>query len=405
MISRRCLSLILAVTALPTTVVAQEVDLKFGGQVRPRFEFRDPLPFVDGSAEDFVSMRTRFDVRADLVDNVGVFVQVQDVRLWGSERNTLADFSAEGLDIHQAYVDLGRRADGKVLGRFGRQEVNFGGQRLIGSVNWTQQARSFDGIRVGSAGSVGAIDVLLVELQDAQALDVEQEAELLSAYGTWDVGENQDLDLYWIFDRRDDDEDEPGDTGTSRHTLGARWVGSPSDFRYRFEGSYQAGKFVGRDVSAFMAGGRLAYALGKGTVTLWYDYLSGSDDPATGDLKVFDTLFATNHKFYGFADIFLNIPAHTGGYGLQDLALKGTYRPHTDWTLRLDLHAFRTARQGSLSTNRFGEEIDIVAAWKHSRHVTLSGGFSYVFQGDALAEVGRLDKDMTWVYIMLDAKF
>lgn len=57
-------------------------------------------------------------------------------------------------------------------------------------------------------------------------------------------------------------------------------------------------------------------------MTLWYDHLSGDDDPSDGTVRVFDTLFATNHKFYGLADYFLNIPVQTVGRGLQDLALK-----------------------------------------------------------------------------------
>jgi hypothetical protein len=303
-------------------------------------------------------------------------------------------------------VDLGRAQDGKFLGRFGRQEVNFGGQRLVGAVNWTQQARSFDGIRVGSGGSVGNIDVFAAKLQDSQADDIEQEADLVSAYGTWDISGHQDLDLYWIYDHREDDEDDLDDTATNRHTFGARWVGDGGGIRYRAEGSYQTGTFIGADVSAFMLGGRLAYGFaGKGDVTLWYDYLSGDGDPGDGDLKVFDTLFATNHKFYGFADLFLNIPAHTGGRGLQDLAIKGTYRPHGDWLLRLDLHSFHMADKGDLASSHFGEEIDLVGTWKYSRHVNLSAGFSYVFQNDGWAEIGRLTDDLTWFYVMLDAKF
>jgi hypothetical protein len=67
MISRNSVTLALLLAALPTTALAQEVDLKFGGQVRPRFEFRDPLP-LDGGAETFTSMRTRLDLRAGLDD-------------------------------------------------------------------------------------------------------------------------------------------------------------------------------------------------------------------------------------------------------------------------------------------------------------------------------------------------
>jgi hypothetical protein len=398
--------LALLLAALPTTAVAQEVDLKFGGQVRPRFEFRNPLALPDGDAETFTSMRTRLDLRASMDDNLAAFIQIQDVRLWGSEGNTLGDFSANGLDIHQAYIDLGEAVDGGFLGRFGRQEVNFGGQRLIGSVNWAQQARSFDGIRVGSGGSVGAIDVFAAKLADSQAGDVDVEADLVSAYGTWDISGTQDLDLYWIYDHGEDSEADPGDQRTNRHTAGARWVGNVSGFTYRAEGSYQGGTLLGTDVSAFMFGGRLARGFaGKGSVTLWYDYLSGDGDLGDDKLKVFDTLFATNHKFYGFADLFLNIPLDTGGRGLQDIAVKGTYRFHPAWLVRLDVHSFHMADKGPLSSGHFGEEIDLVVSWRYNRYLNLSAGVSYVFQNDGWAEIGRLAKDLGWVYLMLDAKF
>ena len=36
------------------------------------------------------------------------FAQIQDVRVWGEETNTLADFSADRFDLHQAWVELGR---------------------------------------------------------------------------------------------------------------------------------------------------------------------------------------------------------------------------------------------------------------------------------------------------------
>ena len=155
-----------------------------------------------------------------------------------------------------------------------------------------------------------------------------------------------------------------------------------------------------------MFGGRLAYGFGgKASVTLWYDYLSGDGDLDDDTLKVFDTLFATNHKFYGFADLFLNIPAHTGGRGLQDMAIKGTYRFNPEWMLRLDLHSFHMADKGPLASGHFGEEIDVVASWKYNKYLTMSAGVAYVFQNDGWAEIGRLTKDMGWVYLMLDAKF
>jgi hypothetical protein len=73
--------------------------------------------------------------------------------------------------------------------------------------------------------------------------------------------------------------------------------------------------------------------------------------------------------------------------------------------IRLDLHSFHMADKGSLASGHFGEEVDLVGSWKYNKYLNLSAGFSYVFQNDGWAEIGRLDEDMTWVYVMLDAKF
>jgi hypothetical protein len=143
---------------------------------------------------------------------------------------------------------------------------------------------------------------------------------------------------------------------------------------------------------------------GRAGVTLWYDYLSG-DDAATPETEVFHTLFATNHKFYGVADIFLDLPAHTGGAGLQDMAVKLSWRPTDAIGIGADLHSFRTAKQGSLSGSHFGEEIDLTVSHRYSDYLSATAGFSYVFQDDPLAEVGRLSENLKWFYLMLSASF
>ncbi len=397
----------LFLSTFPSLSAAQDVDFTLGGQVRPRYEYRSPFLFPEGDGDSFVSMRTRANVGASLEGNVGVFIQIQDVRVWGEESSTLGDFGANNLDLHQGYVDLKTEEEGKFLGRFGRQEVNFGGQRLIGAVGWTQQGRSFDGIRLASEGKAGKIDVLVAQLRSSVAPDVDEDGEFLGGYGTLAASETQSVDGYWLYNHLDDDEDNPADTQTDQHTLGVRWVGKASDFVYRAEGSFQTGKRGGTDVSAFMLGARLGYvfANGKADVTLWYDYLSGDDDLTDEETKVFDTLFATNHKFYGFADVFLSIPLHTSGRGLQDLSIKGTWKPTGMWRFLLHFHSFHMASKGDEPDGHFGEEIDIVGVWKHSKHVDVSVGFSYIWQADGLAGVGRLNEDMSWVYVMLDVKF
>ncbi|NIQ59248.1 MAG: hypothetical protein GWN71_39575, partial [Gammaproteobacteria bacterium] len=52
-------------------------------------------------------MRTRAELKVALGDAVTAFIQLQDVRVFGEEDGTLSDYSADGLDLHQGWVELG----------------------------------------------------------------------------------------------------------------------------------------------------------------------------------------------------------------------------------------------------------------------------------------------------------
>ena len=84
-------------TIVPGGIGAQ--DLSVHGQVRSRSEVRDLGG--DSEREWFTSMRVRADFLAAMERGVSVFVQLQDVRIWGEESSTLGDFSADQLDLHQ----------------------------------------------------------------------------------------------------------------------------------------------------------------------------------------------------------------------------------------------------------------------------------------------------------------
>jgi hypothetical protein len=369
-------------------------DVKVSGQVRSRHEIRD-----QGAATQFTSMRVRAAIEAQMEDGLSVFIQMQDVRLWGEETSTLGDFRADNFDLHQGYVRYtGKKLDWLTT-TVGRQETNFGGQRLVGAVGWTQQGRSFDGARFDAGQDWGNISLIAYTIGDATSASVDTDASLWGAYANFkDLGPGG-LDVYWLYDQVE------GAAETNQSTVGARYAFG-GDVTGRFEGSLQRGDRAGSEVSAFMFGGRLgtSFGEGKGSATLWYDYLSG-DDAATAETEAFHTMYATNHKFYGFADLFLNVPVHTGGAGLQDLALKFGYNATERVRVGADFHSFSAAEQGSLSSSHFANEVDLTLSHRYTANLALTAGYSFVQQDDALAEIGRLSENMHWFYVQLDAIF
>jgi hypothetical protein len=198
-----------------------------------------------------------------------------------------------------------------------------------------------------------------------------------------------------------------GTNATRQATLGGRWLAEGGPLSWRAEASYQFGKRAGADVSAYMFGLEGTYGVRSGMagVTLWYDYLSGDPDPATGTVKVFSTLYATNHPYYGLYDLFTDIPVQTGGLGLQDPAIKVFVRPGSGTSAHLALHAFSAARQGFLTTRRLADEVDLAFDYRVSPALHLSAGYAYVHPRDGIREIGTLNRDGGWGWLMLDTSF
>ena len=379
----------LALAAASGAVPAAAQDVDFAGQVRPRVEFRSPEGFSTDLATVFTSMRTRLSLSAALPRDVTAFVQVQDVRLWGEEASTV-DGSAESIDFHQAWVELGSPAEGTAL-RVGRQELSYGEQRLIGALDWVQQARSFDGVRGRARNGDVVVDGFALRIREDEVHPAD--ASFLGLYGTLPAAGM--LDLYALHNT-------VGDDVTEQWTVGGRWSRTEGPLGLRVEAAYQAGTRSTLDVSAYLLAISAALPLGERTrAELWYDRLSGDDDPLDDEIRVFDTLFATNHKFYGFMDLFTDIPAHTGGRGLQDVALKTTFAARPDVSLGADLHAFFLTATEGLESGHLGEELDLTGRWAYAPGTGISGGVAIFQPGDAWA-----DEDlMSWMFLMMDVTF
>ena len=114
-----------------------------------------------------------------------------------------------------------------------------------------------------------------------------------------------------------------------------------------------------------MLTGSVGYTFNTGRkpgVSVGYDYLSGMNS-GDEDFKVFDTLFATNHKFYGFMDYFLNIPVNSSGQGLQDFMIKAKLPFADKWRLNAHFHNFRAAKGDE---KNFGNELDLILNYAYN---------------------------------------
>jgi hypothetical protein len=390
-------ALCFAFCSLLTTGSLSAQDVRLNTQVRPRFEWREPG--AHAAREDFTSMRTRLGATALLPENISVFVQIQDVRIWGQDATVGEPVGFP--ELHQGFLAVERIAGGTNGIRAGRQEITFGAQRLVGNADWAQRARSFDGVRAtfGSAPRA-ALDLFTTQIADREAGRT-FDASFHGIHATLPMERAVSVELYGLYNRA------RTDATTDQGTVGTRLTAAPGVLSVELEAAYQFGDRADRRVSAYMlraaAGPSLPFpAPMTGRVLIAFEHYSGGD-PVDADVRVFDALFGTAHAFLGYADLFTNIPAHTAGRGIQDLGVRAILTPRQGTDLLANAHIFRSPPSAGLPSRRFGEELDLRLRHRMRAPLTFTGGFSYVWQGPALAAIGRLDRDMTFVYAMLSA--
>jgi hypothetical protein len=123
------------------------------GQLRTRSELRDGQGTLTGKGAVpafFTSQRTRLNF-GYTGQRFKLFTAVQDVRIWGQDassinRNTLD--ANDGLMIHEAWgeimlLDTSASIENLSL-KIGRQELVYDDVRLLGNLDWLQQARRHD---------------------------------------------------------------------------------------------------------------------------------------------------------------------------------------------------------------------------------------------------------------------
>jgi len=420
---------------------AQAVDFKFSGEIRPRFEYaNDALnvgtnnPLNPSDTKTFTTMRTRLGVKATVDSDTSGFIQIQDVRTWGGANPTKAppsitqtgtSVSANGLDIHQAYIDLKNVLDTGVSLKIGRQEMVFDEHRLIGNIGWIQQGQTFDAVRGGFSLSddlnLTAFAAKTVAnfthptLGNTVNTLATSESNFLGARLNYSLGGKDRITPYFYHALN------PTRTGASFNGaftpvaplaqrldyVGVYILKHIDRFRIRFDGAYQFGNISNTvDTRAYMltinASTNVAIAKGA-NVMLWFDYLSGDDGTDPTKAKNFITPYATNHAYYGFMDNYLNIPTQ----GLLDAAVKVWVKPTKKLKIKVDAHWFRSAKDTLVNTSKdLGQEIDVTGIYPLAKNTKLVLGYSHYFAGNVLSQgSGKNHQDGNWAYAMMDFKF
>ena len=363
------------------------------------------------------------------------------------------------MDVHQAFVLVGNHKEFPLSLKIGRQELNYGDQRLVGAFKWNNNMRTFDAAKVRWQNALFGVDLFTggVVYNDANSLNKSNSQDRFSgAYFNFPSAAKNEVVEAYVYARN-----------VARGIVTDNWSGVAAPFRfpapqdlytgglrvktkpnaydpwdYGAELMYQWGHrtavFPATTVAAALAAPRLdqqayAWVLQGGytwtasalqpRLALIYSFGSGDRNSADGSSQTFQNLFPTNHLFYGYMDL-------SSLQNLHDVRLAYTIKPTTTSILALEAHSHflnrttdfwynvagvprnvTTAAVGSGGSYRLnpsygshvGNELDLVAGWTFRPYAQIEAAACHYFRGsyikDSLAAVGS--KDASYAYVQL----
>ncbi len=429
-------------------------QLSISGQIRTRTEYRDgqgtPVS-EDASPGVFTSQRSRLNVGYSGY-RFKIFTSLQDVRVWGQDAsmiNRTTIDSYDGLMLHEAWGEISLVDTGKVVKNFsvkiGRQELVYDDVRLLGNLDWLQQARRHDAVvfkfdHNGWTAHAGAAYNQNTERKTGSAYVGTVPAGAPAGYGITTNGLGamyKSMQFLYVarklhfgnasflffkddFSRFTVDPADPNKTPVyekgvwSRYTFGVNVFGTAlRKITFGLSAFSQKGNFrEGTSLDEYLLSANALYAVGrKFSFGPGVDLTSGNSNTP---FKRFDPLYGTPHKFWGYMDYFYVADGFGASNGLLNYYLKARYKAKDNLILSVDAHKFRlphkiTNQDGQSIEKSLGTEIDLILAYNMTKAITLEAGYSVMEATDTMLSpkvknVPNADRTSTWGYLMINIK-
>jgi hypothetical protein len=396
--------------------------VKLTGSIRERWEATDG-PFSVTPADSYLISQERLGITYRPNSWLQFMAEAQDVRVFFYQITPSSTYS-NPIDLHQAWVAVGRPEGTGFFVQLGRQDMVIGSGHLLASTDawWAYTARNFD-VANGTwtnklwksqfvAGSVVQID--------PNGMDEHRTGDHIYAnYNTFShLLPGASVEPYFIARTSIGAKSKDGQAGNLETlALGGRVAGTlPGRFDYSLEGVHEFGSYSSDSLNAngLLAGaGWVVSPFGwKPRVSTDFTYASGDDGKKNGSRETFDNMF-------GF-----NFPSNslTGQFGwrnIKDLRAGVEFSPVKKLKIKLDGRDFwlantadglynpagaRSVFNPAATSGHVGESIEIMATATLSKHDTVGFGVGTLFPGEYLKQ-SQKDQAFIYPYLYVAHKF
>ena len=457
--------------------------LKIGLNLRHRYEIRSQdfqgsaTTVAHGSRKptlDFTLQRMRLSFDMDINKNVMARVMFQDARTFGEGGSAANNITGnlQRTDVQEGNVQLRNLGDinsllSNVQVRIGRWQQGYGNHRVIGTLGWANQSRSYDGAKIMYKKGNFNVDVFAWQIAENTTGGVSgsdstfsqtsgKDTVLFGFYGQYKFGgflKGNVFEPYLAAKAESTDEDVTNATQTpeseTRYTWGFRAAGKNiaglGGFDYTIEPNWQTGN------SRYLATGSSEKENRKKDINAWaihaeagytfknvpwtprigyaYSFASGDDNFDTGTQKTYKQVSPTQHAHNGYMDV-------TSWQNIIDHQVHFNVKPTKKLVLDVKAHFFELDKQadnwwhiGGTAVNRaggrasggtftnksgnterldeeLGQELNVTLKYKMFQNFGVVAGYGHFFSGDYIEDTGGgVDRGIDWFYLQTTVKF
>ncbi len=403
----------------PSTILNDQLPkwVRFSFDHRFRFENYQALRFKQDNDDQWLLNRFRINMTLQPGSWFSFTFQAQDARVFFKQIPAGAATFTNRTDLRMAFIDFGDMAKSRIALRFGRQELAYGEDRLLGAANWGNVARTFDAAKLVLRQGPNQLDLFSASVVRIQPRGLSHHTpgnNLHGAYFFWRnllPGASFEPYFFWRLSRA-------ANGRTDRRVIGLRWLGPlPARLDYSTEFVQQFGNTGPNDIRAFASHLvlRYSFARAKKWKPHWlaeYNYASGDKNPNDRLSTTFDQIYPTPHNKTGLAD-------QIGWVNIHNVSTTFDFTPWPKFVVRAGLHDWHLVQandalyltNGSLvyrdptgrSGTHIGQEADILGTYTNGPHI-VSFGYGKIFPGPFLKNVSP-GSQLHYVFLNVGYRF
>ncbi len=384
-------------------------NMEVTGKARVRAEM---MSEGEGGQTDFISTGVDVNMKWTPDPKVTFFFQPKFVKTFGvagtNPTTCLVGTNSGGLcdpamNVHQAYTTFAH--SDKISYMFGRYEMKYGDELVIGPVGWNMIGRSFDGLKAHwTVNDMWWLDLFYNKVTET-GTTVAQDHNFNGLYIGGKPMAGMETDLYYLM--RDNRQGATDPKTEERNTMGLRVKGAAGAVDYRAEYSTQSGKMAGTSIEKadqmdLEVGFKMDQVYGMRLSAEYFNANYG-----------YDQLYPTGHKWLGYADLFGR--RNINGF---HVGISNKWNDHMETAL--DYHMFSrvddaqpiyTVTGGAYATvvstdKNIGSEIDLTVKCTAMKALTWMAGYSMFSAGQYWKDLrGTTNDKVNWAYVMATTNF